>query len=168
LKSVLRHKYFVLLEGLKLGVPLWILICHDWDKFLPDEFVPYARCFYKPDGTKQYVESPAFNEAWLLHQNRNKHHWQYWLLTLDSGETIALMMPKVYRLEMIADWHGAGRAYKKSEDGAWTPMDTVDWWEKTKATKQIHPITRILIEAELADYVFYIAGGKYHATTTDS
>lgn len=50
LKYVLRHKYFVFREGLKLGVPILSLILHDWDKFLPDEWFPYARTFYAPDG----------------------------------------------------------------------------------------------------------------------
>lgn len=79
LKYVLRHKWFVLVAGLRLGVPLWMLILHDWDKFLPDEWFPYARCFYKPDGTKQYDETQEFAHAWMLHQHRNKHHWQWWV-----------------------------------------------------------------------------------------
>lgn len=79
LKYVLRHKWFVFQECRKLDVPLWIAVVHDWDKFLPDEWFPYARTFYKSDGSKQYVESPEFARAWALHQKRNRHHWQYWL-----------------------------------------------------------------------------------------
>ena len=52
---------------------------HDWTKFRPSEWFRYAQTFYKPDGSKQYVESPEFAYAWMLHQHRNKHHWQYWL-----------------------------------------------------------------------------------------
>lgn len=91
LKYVIRHKWFVLLAGIQLRVPIWILIFHDWDKFLPDEWIPYVHCFYKPDGTKQYVESMDFARAWMLHQHRNKHHWQYWLKLpqpQNSGGTI--------------------------------------------------------------------------------
>lgn len=85
LRYVLRHKWFVFWECLKLGVPIWIAIFHDWDKFLPDEWFPYVHCFYAPDGSKQYVESVEFAHAWMLHQHRNKHHWQYWLwLQIDS------------------------------------------------------------------------------------
>lgn len=79
-RYVLRHKWFVFKACLQLGVPLWIAILHDWDKFLPDEWFPYARTFYAPDGTKQYQESVDFARAWMKHQHRNKHHWQYWLL----------------------------------------------------------------------------------------
>jgi hypothetical protein len=79
LKSVLRHKWYVFLACLQFRVPLWSAVLHDWDKFLPDEWLPYARTFYKLDGTSQYVESIDFAQAWMKHQHRNKHHWQYWV-----------------------------------------------------------------------------------------
>lgn len=79
LKYILRHKYYVFVEGRKLHVPLYLLILHDWSKFLPSEWLPYARTFYKPDGTNQYDETVEFARAWMFHQHRNKHHWQYWL-----------------------------------------------------------------------------------------
>lgn len=79
LKYVLRHKWFVFQAGLKIGVPIFILIFHDWDKFLPDEWFPYARTFYKSNGEKHYENSIEFARAWMKHQHRNKHHWQYWL-----------------------------------------------------------------------------------------
>jgi hypothetical protein len=43
-----RHKWFVLLAGLKTGAPLWRLIIHDWSKFTPAERGPYVRPFYGP------------------------------------------------------------------------------------------------------------------------
>lgn len=79
LKAVSRHKWFVFLACLDMGVPLLSAILHDWDKFMPDEWFAYAKTFYKPDGSKQYVESVDFARAWMKHQRRNKHHWQYWL-----------------------------------------------------------------------------------------
>lgn len=79
LKAVLRHKWFVFLTCFRFDVPIWSAILHDWDKFLPDEWFAYAQTFYKPDGSGQYVESVDFARAWMLHQHRNKHHWQYWL-----------------------------------------------------------------------------------------
>lgn len=87
LKAVVRHKWFVFLACFRFGVPVWTAILHDWDKFMPDEWLPYARTFYKPDGSKQYVESVEFARACLKHQHRNKHHWQWWLIydvTLNS------------------------------------------------------------------------------------
>lgn len=46
LSYVLRHKWFVLVAGLKTGAPLWRLLIHDWSKFLPCEWGPYTRTFY--------------------------------------------------------------------------------------------------------------------------
>lgn len=141
LKYVLRHKWFVLVACIQLKVPIWIAILHDWDKFLPDEWLPYARCFYKSDGTKQYVEGDDFSRAWNYHQKRNKHHWQYWMLTWDRGETTCLPMPDVFRREMLADWMGAGRALGKP--------DTKSWYLVNKDRMKLHPVTRAWIEDQL-------------------
>lgn len=84
LKYVVRHKWFVFLEGRKMGVPLLNLILHDWTKFLPVEWGSYARAFYQPDGKGWYKPDPAFFVAWNHHQKHNRHHWQYWLLALDQ------------------------------------------------------------------------------------
>ncbi len=140
LKYVLRHKWFVFLACFEMRVPIWIAILHDWDKFLPDEFIPYARCFYKPDGSKQYKEA-FLPFAWNHHQKRNKHHWQYWLLTWDRGETVALEMPDLWRREMIADWIGAGKALGKP--------DTLAWYEANKDKMILHPKTHEWVKATL-------------------
>lgn len=193
LKYVLRHKWFVFLECLKLGVPLWIAITHDWDKFMPDEWIPYARYFYgnfpKRDSkevqsakvavglflyTREDVERD-FAYAWMNHQHRNQHHWQYWLnagarplpltnvLVWDKGTASILIdhavyewngeisvrgpMPDVYRREMLADWRGAGRA-------AGTP-DTKAWYLKNRDAIRLHPETRAWIEQQLGIEVTY-------------
>lgn len=100
LKYVLRHKWFVFLACLEYGL-IWRGIKHDWTKFLPSEWFPYVNYFY---GEKQSspnkwefrdgklarakeVPNPvqdAFDRAWLFHQKRNSHHWQFWLLSPDN------------------------------------------------------------------------------------
>lgn len=42
---LLRHKWYVGIECFKRGL-YWRGIKHDWSKFLPSEFVPYANYFY--------------------------------------------------------------------------------------------------------------------------
>lgn len=121
LKYLMRHKWFVFQAGLKTGAPLWRLIIHDWTKFLPSEWGPYAATFYAKDGSKRYSPTPDFNTAWLLHTRRNKHHWQYWNLRMDSGEIVPVQMPDAYVREMVADWAGAGRAIT----GRW---EVSEWW----------------------------------------
>ena len=80
--SLIRHKWYVFVECCKLGVPL-LGIIHDCSKFLPSEFIPYAKHFYGKDN------KTAFDTAWLHLQRRNRHHWQYWLLQYDQGQVWA-------------------------------------------------------------------------------
>ena len=142
LKYVLWHKWFVFVAGRKLGLGFWQLLIHDWHKFLPSEWFPYARTFYKPDGSKQYVESDEFARAWNLHQKRGKHHWQHWMLTWDRGETVALEMPEKYAFEMVADWLGAGRAIT----GNWGARE---WYQKNKVKMKLHMFTKLAAEVAL-------------------
>lgn len=139
LQYVLRHKWFVFLACWDLHVPLWRALVHDWTKFLPSEWGAYVHTFYAPDGSFRYEESLDFARAWNLHQKRNKHHWQAWLLTWDRGETVPLEMPLTYVREMLADWIGAGRAITGKNE---TPA----WYQKNRANIQLHPQTRQLVE----------------------
>lgn len=109
---IIRHKWFVFVECLKIGVPMWGAIIHDWQKFTLTEWSPYVQSFYGP---WKYEERPqwlieAFDRAWLHHQHHGPHHWQYWILREDSGALKLIEMPDRYRREMLADWRGAGRA----------------------------------------------------------
>jgi len=139
LKYVVRHKWFVLVAGNRIGASYWRLLIHDASKFLPSEWLPYSRTFYKPDGSNQYVESPEFNMAWLMHQHRNKHHWQYWILKMDCGLVEPLPMPTKYIYEMVADWMGAGRAIT----GKW---EVREWYEKNKNEILLSKRTKLMVE----------------------
>ena len=143
LKYVLKHKWFVFLACRRLNVSLWRAIKHDWHKFLPSEWFPYAKTFYKPDGSKQYVESDEFAKSWNLHQKRADHHWQYWLLTWDKGVTQPIEIPIECVLEMLADWYGAGRAIT----GKW---EAHLWYQKQKDIIKLHPNTRAYVEEKLS------------------
>lgn len=109
-RYVLRHKLLVFQEGRKLGVPLHRLIIHDWDKFLPDMWLAYAKTFYAADGTKQYQPGTNFERTWLRHIHLNPHHWQHWVLIRDNGHTVKQPIPSAYLREMLADWRAASRA----------------------------------------------------------
>jgi hypothetical protein len=112
---VWKHKYYVMRAGLKIGVSVWQLIVHDWHKFTPAEFVPYARYFC---GGKNEDDKDAFMYAWLNHARKGKHHWEYWIL--NSGYDFSraqgglIPMPEKYIIEMVADWMGASMAYTGS------------------------------------------------------
>jgi len=134
LKYVIRHKWFVFIGCLKLGwgnswfFPLFYRgLIHDWSKLRPSELFPYAEHFY---GNKESInrgrdksgyyragetDNYKIDMAWLLHQKRNKHHWQWWVLHKDDGTIKCFDMPDLYLLEMVADWYGAGRAISGKE-----------------------------------------------------
>jgi len=142
LKYIIRHKWFVFLEGRKLGVPIYLLILHDISKLRPSEFGAYARTFYAPDGEASHeAEDPKFNFAWLHHQKRNRHHWQYWVLLSDSGQRYSLPMPDRYRREMLADWKGMDRIKGTS--------DVQTWYLKNIDNIRMHEETRTWIEDQL-------------------
>lgn len=150
LSYIFRHKWFVFIECCKLGIPFQGLI-HDLSKFLPDEWFPYANYFYanpfQPKRNKTGYYKPydtgdeAFDLAWLKHQKRNPHHWQYWILPKDDGGIRIFPIPLKYVKEMLADWRGAGRAQGKP--------DTLAWYEANKDKMILHEETRGWIENSL-------------------
>jgi len=146
-RFMLRHKWFVFLASRKLGIT-WLGVIHDWSKFLPSEWLPYMNYFYGKNGnsnresskeTHQKGIDTEFDAAWNKHKNRNKHHWQWWILQEDDGPIKLIPMEEKYILEMIADWTGAGMAISGRKD--WRP-----WYEKQRDTIQLHPETREYVE----------------------
>jgi len=89
--------------------------------------------------TKERVEAD-FDKAWLLHIHRNPHHYQFYILKEDSGETKVLEMPERYIREMVADWRGAGRAIQGRKS------DARAWYLKGKDKKVLAPNTRRRVE----------------------
>lgn len=153
LKYVLRHKWFVSLECFRHKLYLRGLL-HDLSKFLPSEWFPYVNFFYgKPQSfveTKTGYYKPtvtgdlAFDFAWLLHQKRNDHHWQWWILPEDEGGVKLLEMDVDAVFEMLCDWCGASRA---QGNGGWEGV--FKWYEVNGHKMQLHKDTRDLVESIL-------------------
>lgn len=142
LRYVIRHKRYVYEEGRKLGVGRIQLLVHDWQKFTPTEWFAYVETFYG-SGTARESWRARFDEAWLHHQKLGgKHHWQYWVLLEDSGQTKLIPIPDRYRREMLADWRGAGRAIHGKDE-------TPSWYERSKAGRMLHPETQAWVEGQL-------------------
>ena len=99
-----------MIECFKKGLILKGLV-HDLSKFLPDEFFPYMFWFYgkygikmksapleingcKVKGYDKYKKClEQFDQAWLKHIHRNKHHYQFWYLRYDDGTEKYLEIP---------------------------------------------------------------------------
>lgn len=139
LKSLLLHKWYVLLAGYG-SVPLYRLLIHDYSKFTRSEFPAYARRFGVGRGGKLLdigADPGEWQRAWVHHWHQNPHHWEYWLKLVD-GIPVAMEMPPTYVLEMIADWKGASRAYT----GSW---DLSEWFNQSHGRMILHPRTNAMV-----------------------
>jgi len=103
---VIEHKLNVAIECWKEGLYIQSIL-HDMSKFSPQEFIPYALKFYS--NKKSADIELRWKKAWLHHQNHNKHHWEYWIVTKATKE--ALPMPSKYIIEMICDWRSFSRKW---------------------------------------------------------
>jgi len=135
LRYVARHKWFVFVACCRLLIP-WRGVTHDWHKFLPSEWFAYVRIFYGKGGNK-----PAFDQAWLRHQNRADHHWQWWILINDKEMPEILPMSSGALFEMLADWYGASRA---QGHGGWPAVR--EWYQKNRGRITLNPQTRDHVE----------------------
>lgn len=146
LKYVLKHKWYVFKECYRLGIP-WRGIVHDISKLYPSEWFPYTKYFYGENGNAYGIEDEIeqkFDKAWLKHQNRNKHHWQYWVLLKDDGNIYPIDMPIKYVKEMYADWVGAHKATNNKST-------VIEWYEKNELKMLLSPTTIKEIERMLYD-----------------
>lgn len=143
LSYVVRHKWFVMVECFVRGL-FWQGITHDMSKFLPSEWFPYVKYFY---GAGYRTDtSTRFDMAWLHHQKRNKHHWQFWILHEDNGGLRVLYMPRKYMVEMVCDWIGAGRAKGKKPSKCDPLRETREWYKVNRARMRLHVSTRREVE----------------------
>ena len=131
-----------------MGIPLRGLL-HDLSKFLPSEFIPYSNYFYSRPHDEKPKESSIdikFDKAWLNHQHRNPHHFQWWILRGDDGNDVAMEMEWKSILEMLCDWAGAAKA-----QGRFSPKDdrnreVREWYGKNMHNMQFHVKTRQTIK----------------------
>lgn len=137
----IKHKWFVFLAGIKIKVPLWNLIIHDWSKFTLSELPHYGRQFFG-----EANDPKGFITCWIHHQNFNKHHWEYWVprtghsrCTPPYLDNNPIPMPEKYVREMVADWMGASRAY----EGTWPDVNNWKWVEKNVPKMNLHDETKL-------------------------
>ncbi|QFT89123.1 hypothetical protein FIU87_10735 [Bacillus sp. THAF10] len=138
---ILDHKLNVLIECWKEGLYIQGII-HDWSKFSPKEFFPYAKKFFY-DGEKSADDELKWRYAWLHHQHKNKHHWEYWVV--DSNNNQALPMPRKYLIEMVCDWRSFSRKWgRKVKDSTLDLTNKIVLHPDTK--KELEGITRNIRE----------------------
>jgi len=174
LKSLFWHKWYILVAGHRLRVPLWRLLAHDLSKLTFAEFGPYARHFYGKE-----IDPRDFTAAWHFHKLHNNHHWEYWVsidgnekllvykasdglpmihgkksqplgpLSLTIPSVTALPMPIVCVREMVADWFAAGKTY----NGTWPNPTNYTWYKQHRFKMHLHPDTETRINLVLAEAI---------------
>lgn len=126
---------------------------HDRSKYDPVEYVPYDSYFY---GKR---DDDSFNIAWLHHIHHNAHHWQHWLLMQDdgkyreAGKMVALEMPRVCALEMVADWWSF----------SWRSGNLLEmfrWYEQHRDCMVLHDKTRQYVEVVLDEIRDVLGAGE--------
>lgn len=139
---VVRHKWFVLLCVRKAGFGmLGRLLFHDMSKFLPDEFIPYARYWEnKPEDRTDEIKK-AYKKASEIHEKRNKHHHEYWFKEFGQGDTHPYLIPMDWDSisELFCDWRAAGLAYNGVDDSR-------EYFIREGPRMSLHPETRAEIE----------------------
>jgi len=124
LKYILDHKWRVGVECFKAGLYIHAFT-HDLSKFLPSEFIPYARYFFGGKASKA-----EFKQAVKLHYSRNKHHLEYWR----NEDGTPNQIPKRYILQMVCDWRAMSNKFKNN-----TPRQ---FYEQNKNNMVIHDQSR--------------------------
>ena len=145
---VLRHKWYVLCESWRMGIVRQGLM-HDWDKLSWRQWGPRADSLERggrhlQDDNGYFASGKIPNElglAWLRHWHGSPHHWQWWVMVLDDGQTKVLPMTDRYRREMLADWLAVSRTADR--------LDMLPWYEKHRDRMLLHPETREWVERQL-------------------
>lgn len=160
LKELLVHKWLILTTGRWAGVPFWRLVIHDWSKFMPVEFLNYARFKY---GIKSIDE---WAKAWLHHLQHSSHHPEHWILPWlgdpgyyeEIGQDIArsivcLPMPELDVREMIADL----MATSKQRTGSYN-IDK--WLNENGPDMYFHPDTIVILDRAMHE-IGYVSTGSW-------
>lgn len=136
---ITKHRHMVIYHCMKAGIFLQGLR-HDLSKYSPSEFIPGAKYF---TGTKSPNESErrdiGYSKAWMHHQGRNKHHFEYWRdYNHEKRIIMPVKMPYRYVAEMFCDRVAASKIYQGKN---FTEKHPIDYFMRSKATRLIHPET---------------------------
>lgn len=142
--TITRHRHLVIRHCYKCGI-LWQGLRHDLSKYSPTEFLEGIH-YYRPDKSPNMGARYAngYSRAWLHHQGRNKHHFEYWVdYNMKTRMKEPVRMPIRYVVEMFCDRIAASKIYfdKEYDDGK--PMY---YFNKGRGKRVMHPATSGLLE----------------------
>lgn len=145
---VSHHKWEVFKLCCRAGIPLQGLL-HDLSKFSPAEFIESVR-YYNGHRSPLAVsrEINGYSKAWLHHQGRNKHHWEYWIDGYIHGG-YGCIIPYRYACEMVCDMIAASKVYKGSE---YTLSCPLQYFEAQTYGRFVHPHIQDFMRAVFTAY----------------
>ena len=146
-KVITKHRHKVIYHCMKAGI-FWQGLRHDLSKYSPSEFIPGAKYF---TGTKSPNESErrdiGYSKAWMHHQGRNKHHFEYWRdYNHEKRIIMPVKMPYRYVAEMFCDRVAASKIYQGDN---YTINHPLEYYSRAKTTRFIHPETAAFLESLL-------------------
>lgn len=145
--TITRHRHLVIAHSKKAGILRQGLL-HDLSKYAPSEFLVGAR-YYTGDKSPNEKQRLLFgySSAWLHHQGRNKHHFEYWAdYDPDTHEYKPVKMPMKYVAEMFCDRLAASKVYQGDN---YTDSHPLEYFMRGKTKIPIHPETAELLEGLL-------------------
>lgn len=139
-KTITHHRILVMLGCFRVGL-IWQGLTHDLSKYSPTEFftgVRYYQGVRSPNAAER--EEKGYSEAWMHHKGRNRHHWEYWTdLSLKTGRTESVQMPRKYLVEMFMDRRAACMVYQGKN---YTDGSALAYFEKSRERLLMHPETQ--------------------------
>lgn len=163
-EKVVPHKIAVFEAGLELSISKWFdelginkhefienIWLHDISKFSANESFGYALHDFK---SGEY--DLGFEMAWHHHKQCNPHHPEHWLNPGRDGVLNIIPMPKLFIVEMVADWIGVGRTYGNTLE-EWMSQNICKFrWHKKTAIELKAILSNIGIETKLEGSVLYV------------
>ncbi|MBE6779148.1 MAG: catalase [Ruminococcaceae bacterium] len=146
-RTITRHRHRVIAHCFKAGIG-WQGLRHDLSKYTPAEFFAGAR-YYRGTRSPNEVEREiyGYSPAWLHHKGRNRHHFEYWTDYNPATKTVEpVKMPLRYVAEMFCDRVAASKIYQGAQ---YHPRHPLDYYERGKPRRRIHPDTAALLEGWL-------------------
>ena len=145
--TITKHRHKVIAHCAKCGI-LRRGLLHDLSKYTPTEFIPGAKYYL---GTRSPNEAErnekGYSSAWLHHKGRNRHHFEYWTdYNMVERRVMPVKMPFVFVVEMFCDRVAASKIYQGDK---YTDNHPIDYFERGKVSRMIHPETSDLLESLL-------------------
>ena len=138
-RTITRHRHQVIRLCGKCGI-LWQGLRHDLSKYTPTEFlegIRYYQGYRSPNVGAR--EANGFSRAWMHHQGRNRHHFEYWNdYNYKTRLKEPVRMPVRFLVEMFCDRVAASKIYyaERYDDGK-----PLYYFRKGHSGRRMHPET---------------------------